>query len=67
MKNLGEDSRSSGRDLNPGRPEYDAEMLITRPRPSRLGLFVTEKLYEGNRLCAPHAEQKCCAKIARGI
>jgi hypothetical protein len=30
-KNLGQDSRPSGRDLNPGPPEYEAGMLTTRP------------------------------------
>jgi hypothetical protein len=34
MKNLSEDSRSTGRDLNPGLPEYEAGVLISRPRRS---------------------------------
>jgi hypothetical protein len=36
MKTLGQDSRSPGRDLNPGSPEYEAGVLITRPRRSEL-------------------------------
>jgi hypothetical protein len=31
-KNLSQDSRSLGRDLNPGRPEYEAGVLTTRSR-----------------------------------
>jgi hypothetical protein len=30
-ENLNQDSQSPGRDLNPGPPEYEAEMLTTRP------------------------------------
>jgi hypothetical protein len=30
-ENLNQDSQSPGRDLNPGHPEYEAEMLTTRP------------------------------------
>jgi hypothetical protein len=31
-KKLSQDSRYPDRDLNPGPPKYDAEMLTTRPR-----------------------------------
>jgi hypothetical protein len=31
-KNLSQDRRSPGRDLNPGPPEYEAVVLNTRPR-----------------------------------
>jgi hypothetical protein len=34
MKNLREDSRSLGRDLNSGPPEYEAGVLTTQPRRS---------------------------------
>jgi hypothetical protein len=30
IKNLSQDSRSPGRDLNPGPPEYEAGVLTTR-------------------------------------
>jgi hypothetical protein len=30
-KNLSQDSRSPGRDLDPGPPEYEAGVLTTRP------------------------------------
>jgi hypothetical protein len=30
-KTLSQDSRSSGRDLKPGRPEYEARVFTTRP------------------------------------
>jgi hypothetical protein len=33
-KNLGQDSWSPGRDLNPIPPEYEAWMLATQPRRS---------------------------------
>jgi hypothetical protein len=33
-KNLSQDRRSLGRDLNPGPPEYEAGVLTTRPRRS---------------------------------
>jgi hypothetical protein len=33
-KNLGQDSRSPGQDLNPGSPEYEAGELTTRPQHS---------------------------------
>jgi hypothetical protein len=33
-ENLGHDSRSPGREWNPGPPEYEAGMLATRPRRS---------------------------------
>jgi hypothetical protein len=33
-QNLGQDSRSRGRDLNPGPPEYEARVLPIRPRHS---------------------------------
>jgi hypothetical protein len=33
-KNLSQFIRSPGRDLNPGPPEYEAEVLTTRPRRS---------------------------------
>jgi hypothetical protein len=33
-KNLSQVSRSPGRDLNPGPPEYEAGVLTTRPRRS---------------------------------
>jgi hypothetical protein len=33
-KNLFQDIRSAGRDLNPGPPEYEAGVLTTRPRHS---------------------------------
>jgi hypothetical protein len=33
-KNLSQDSRSPGRDLKPGPPEYEAGVLTTRPRRS---------------------------------
>jgi hypothetical protein len=32
MKNLSQDSRSLGRDFNPGPPKYVAGMLTTRPQ-----------------------------------
>jgi hypothetical protein len=32
MKDLSQDSRSSGRDLNPRTPEYEAGVLAIRPR-----------------------------------
>jgi hypothetical protein len=35
-KSLSQDSRSLGRDLKPGPPEYEAQMLNTRPRSSVL-------------------------------
>jgi hypothetical protein len=31
---LSENSRSTGRDLNPGLPEYEAEVLATQPQSS---------------------------------
>jgi hypothetical protein len=34
MKNRSQDSRPSGRDLNPGPPEYEAGKLTIRPRRS---------------------------------
>jgi hypothetical protein len=34
MKNLGQDSRSLDRDLNPGPPGYEAGVLNTQPRRS---------------------------------
>jgi hypothetical protein len=33
-ENLSQDSQSPGRDLNPGPPEYEAEVLTTRSRSS---------------------------------
>jgi hypothetical protein len=36
-KNLSQDSRSPGRDLNPGHPEYEAGLSTTRKRCSVLG------------------------------
>jgi hypothetical protein len=33
-KSLSQDSRSPGRDLNPGPAEYEARVLTTRPRRS---------------------------------
>jgi hypothetical protein len=33
-KNLSQDTRSPGRDLNPGLPAYEAVLVITRPRRS---------------------------------
>jgi hypothetical protein len=33
MKNLSQDRRSPGHDLNPGPPEYDVRGLTTRPPP----------------------------------
>jgi hypothetical protein len=33
-RNLSQDSRSPGQDLNPGPPEYEARDLTTRPRSS---------------------------------
>jgi hypothetical protein len=39
MKILNEDSRSPGRDLNPGPLEYEAGVLSTQPRRSVLGLW----------------------------
>jgi hypothetical protein len=44
-KSLSQDSRSSGRDLNLGPPEYNAEVHVTRPRRSVFGVRETE----GNR------------------
>jgi hypothetical protein len=35
-KNLSQDSRSAGRDLNPGLPDYEARVLFTRRRRSVL-------------------------------
>jgi hypothetical protein len=34
MKTFSQDNRSPGRDLNPGPPKYEAEVLITRQRRS---------------------------------
>jgi hypothetical protein len=34
MKNLSQDSRSPGQDLDPGPPKYEAGVLTTRPRRS---------------------------------
>jgi hypothetical protein len=42
MKNLSQDSRSPGRDSNPGPPEYYAGMLTTRPRRSVIVLHVAD-------------------------
>jgi hypothetical protein len=42
-KNLSQDRRSAGRDLNPGAPEYEARLLATRPRRS---VFRTEGTFE---------------------
>jgi hypothetical protein len=36
MKNLNQNSRSSGKDLNAGPLEYEALVLITRPRQTSL-------------------------------
>jgi hypothetical protein len=41
MENVSQDNRSEGRDLNPGRPEYEAGVLTTRPR------RLVTVLYEG--------------------
>jgi hypothetical protein len=38
-KNLSQGSRSSGRDLNPGLPEYEAVMLSTEPPTFGFWLF----------------------------
>jgi hypothetical protein len=40
--NLGQDSRSPGRDFNQGPPEYEAGVLTTRPRPSTVLGFALE-------------------------
>jgi hypothetical protein len=38
-KNLSQDSRSPGRDLNPGFPEYEAGVLATRLRRSVYDMY----------------------------
>jgi hypothetical protein len=43
-KKLSQDSLSPGRDLNPGPPEHEARVLITRPRRS-----VEESIWEPGR------------------
>jgi hypothetical protein len=50
-KNISQDNRSPGRDLNPGPPEYDAGMLTTKLRRSvssaryLIDLFISDFLY----------------------
>jgi hypothetical protein len=46
-KNLSQDSRSPGRGLNPGLPEYEAGVLITRPQRS-VTFRVTQYGQHGN-------------------
>jgi hypothetical protein len=49
MKNLSQDSRCPGRDFNPGPPEYEAGVLITRPRRLVFVLLSQTKLsFHGN-------------------
>jgi hypothetical protein len=43
----GEDSRYSGRDLNPGPPEYEAAVLTTRPRRSIRCEYFDVLLFKG--------------------
>jgi hypothetical protein len=43
-KNLSQGSRSPGRDLNPGPPEYEAGVLTTRPRRS-VNLIIMASFY----------------------
>jgi hypothetical protein len=38
-ENIRQDSRSAGRDLNPGPPDYEAGMFLTRPRRSATALL----------------------------
>jgi hypothetical protein len=42
MKNLSQDSRSPGQDLNPGHPEYEAGVLTIQPRCSVTQYYVVK-------------------------
>jgi hypothetical protein len=52
-KNLSQDSRSPGRDLNPGPPEYEAGVLTTRPR--RLVVHMKDS-YDNKHLLMIHVQ-----------
>jgi hypothetical protein len=39
MNNLSQGNRSQDRDLNPGYPDYRAEILTTRPRRSAIDIY----------------------------
>jgi hypothetical protein len=55
-KNLSQDGRCSGRDLNPAAPEYKAGMLKTRPWPSIL-------LYPRSKYSTQHPGLEHCHRI----
>jgi NADPH-dependent 7-cyano-7-deazaguanine reductase QueF len=44
MKNPNQDSRSPGRDFNPGPPEYETGVLTTRPRRSATNIILDRQL-----------------------